>query len=760
MNHNDAGLLEPVTYYTHTIRADHNVSDRQRIWARYSFYKRASNYNNYLGSIATGEWFKFMAKQAALDDVYTITPTLVLNVRYGYNRFIRTSQTNPGSVGMDLTTLGFSSQYNSLFSDAARRFPGIGMSGYFGTAHQDFWRPCDTHSPTAILTKQWGAHSVKGGMELRVYRENSTFYGNDAIGRFTFDGTWTKATNVASAPSPAMGHSVAALLLGLPTSGQASRLATYAEQSPTWGVFVQDDWRVGPKLTVNLGLRWEYEGPLTERYNRSVTGFDPNYVQPIQAAAQLAYAAAPLAELPASQFKVMGGDMFAGVGGQSRGLYQTSKKHFMPRVGFAYQLREKTVVRGGYGIFFGFLGQRRSDVVQDGFNAPTDYVPTNNGGLTFDNFLSNPFPSGMKDPVGAALGGQTFLAQNLNPFNPNPLAPYNQRWQLGFQHEFQGGFVADMAYVGNRGTHIEIYRNINTTPIQYLSTAVFRDQAAITKLSGNVSNPFKGLLPGTTLNGSTIARERLLQPYPEFGSITTTTNQGYTWYHSLQVSLQKRFSKGYTLMAAYTFSKFMQATEYLNAADPMPLETISDQDTPHRISVSGIWELPFGKGKPLGANLDPVLSRIIGGWQLQAMYVYQSAYPIDFSTANTVYVGGNVEDLRLQRSEQTPAHWFNTAGFVTASAQNIDTARQLRVFPRRFGFLRGDPLNNWDASILKNIAITEGKNIQFRFELINALNHPNFNNFPDVNPTSSTFGKVSSIQNYARRAQLTLKFVF
>jgi hypothetical protein len=755
-NHYDIGLLEPVSYYTHTIRADHNVSDRQRIWGRYSFYKRISHYNDYLGSAATGEWFQFLAKQWAIDDVYTLSPTMVLNARFGYNRFVRFSVANPASFGMDLTSLGFSSAYQNAVTQAVvTRFPGINMNGYIGTNHDDFWMPCDIISPIAILTKQAGAHSVKAGFELRAYRQNRNEYGNNYVGRFNFDATWTRNQNtggVNPAGTP-LGHSVAALLMGLPTTATVARPASYAQQSLTYGVFIHDDWKVSPKLTLNIGLRYEYEGPLTERYDRTVTGFDPNFVQPVEAAAKAAYAANPLAELPASAFTVRGGDLFASVGGQSRGAYLTSKKNFMPRFGFAYQLNQKTVLRGGYGIFFGFLGSRRFNVVQDGFSRTTDFVATNNGYLTPANFLADPFTSGILSPVGAADGGKTNITQSLSPFQTQPLAPYNQRWQLGVQHEFSGGVVLDVGYVGNRGTRIGLSKNLNVTPAQYMSTSLFRDQAAITKLGGNVANPFLNLLPGTTMNGSTIARERLLRPYPEYVNVNMTNNQGYSWYHALQGSVQKRFTKGFTILGTYTFSKFMQATEYLNQQDLMPIEIISDVDTPHRVSISSIWELPFGKGKPVGANVN-------SGWQVQGMFVFQSSRPINFGTGNTSFFGDINSVVNTgERRVGTDGPWFNTDSFVTSSALQIDTGRQLRTFPFRFGFLRWDKLKNLDASLMKKTQITEGKEFEFRFELINATNTPNFAS-PDTNPTSSNFGRVTAAQNYARRAQLTMKFVF
>ncbi len=749
----EPNLPEAITYFTHTIRGDHVVSDKQRIFARYSFYTRDSNYNNYLHSIATGEWFKFFSNNATFDDVYTLSPTMVLNVRYGYNRFVRTSTANPGGFGMDYTALGFPKSYNDGIGADIRRFPGINMSGYTGTNHSDFWRPIDTHALVANLNKVVGSHSLKTGLEFRAYRENSKFYGNDASGRFNFDGNWTGGPlDNSSRPNPPLGLSVAAFLLGLPTSGSVTRLASYAEQSTNWGIYIHDDWKANSKLTLNIGLRWEYEGPLTERFDRSVRGFDPSFVQPVETAAKAAYARSPFAELPAAQFQVKGGLNFAAVDGNPRALYETPKINFMPRFGFAYQLRPRTVIRGGFGIFFGFLGQRRGDVVQHGYDGITTLVPTNDNGLTWIATLSNPFPTGIQEAKGASEGGKTFLDQNITFFNPKPGLPYMQRWELSFQRELPGGIVADASYLGNRGTRLEMNRNINAVPNQYYSSSAVRDVAWYNNLTTNVPNPFAGLLPGLGLNSTTVQKNRLLRPYPQFGTITSTTNQGYSWYHALLLGLQKRFSKGYTLAVNYTFSKFMQASEYLNAADPMPTEVISDMDTPHRISLSSIYEFPFGTGRKYLANAHPVLRGIAGGWQVQGMYVFQSGRPIGF--ASSIFYGG---DIRLPKEQQTPDRWFNTSGFDKASLTQFGW--NLRYFPLRFATVRPDPLNNWDLSLLKNTRIAEGKNLQVRFEFLNAMNHPNFV-APNTTTTSSLFATAIGTQNYPRNIQLTAKFVF
>lgn len=758
-------MVERAIYASHTIRIDHNISDVHRLFGRASWYDRNSDYNNYFDNIATGQEFKFISRQATIDDVYTFNATTVLNMRYGYNRFIRVDQGNSGSLGLDLTSLGFPSAYNNLISPDIRRFPRLDITGYQGTGVGGEFRPNDTHSFSVTLNKALNKHALKWGVEFRSYRENDFFYANNQTGQFNFDGTWTKGPLDNSPTSPgALGQSFAQFLLGLPsTSSFVANPASYAEQSTTWGLFIHDDWKVNNRLTLNLGLRYEVEGAMTERFNRSVKGFDYSAVQPFEAAAQAAFRAsqgtAANATPEVSNFLVRGGLTFAS--SDDRGLYSTPKKNFMPRIGIAFQLDDKTVIRTGYGIFFGFLGQRRGDVIQAGFSQNTSLNVTLDNGLTFLETLSNPFSTGIVKPVGTAAGTQTFLGQSISFFNPNPDTPYMQRWELSVQRQF-GGFVAEAAYVGNRGTHIEISRNINATPNQYLSTSPTRDQARIDYLSKLVPNPFVNLMPSTasaTFRSTTIARERLLRPFPQFDSVTTTTNDGYSWYHSLQMRLDKRFANGYTMGVSYTYSKFMEATELLNAGDLRPAETISSDDRPHRMTVSGIYELPFGQGRRLWADTNPVVSRIISGWQINGIYAYQSG-PAIGNWGNVIY-NGNLGDITLPRDLQSAQKWINTNGFEKDTAKQL--ASNVRTFPLRFGFLRADYINNFDLGVFKNTRITEGTSLQFRTEFLNAFNTPLlFTSQINLNPTQAAFGSLTATaqENYARRIQFSLKLLF
>jgi hypothetical protein len=308
-------------------------------------------------------------------------------------------------------------------------------------------------------------------------------------------------------------------------------------------------------------------------------------------------------------------------------------------------------------------------------------------------------------------------------------------------------------------------------PTKYLNTDNSRTAAMNannTFLTGSVANPFAGLLPGSSLNNPTIARSQLLRPYPQFLDIRTTNNDGESWYHSGQLGLQKRFSKGYTLGLSYTYSHWMQATEYLNPGDAEPTKMISDLDVPHRLSVSGIFDLPFGKGRRFLSNADGIVNALVGGWQVQGVYTYQSGFPIPFGTFNLAtgvtsgdlfYNGGDVSI-----GDPTTDRWFNTDAFtsiLSGPATNATPVNHRRTAPYRFEEARRDSINNIDLSLIKDFVLKRDVRLQLRAEFINVFNEAYFPN-PVAGATSSTFGQISASNqaNYARRAQIGVKVVF
>ncbi|HEY0461526.1 MAG TPA: TonB-dependent receptor [Pyrinomonadaceae bacterium] len=766
----DSTLAETTQPYdNYTFRIDQNITDKNHLFVRGSVYNRNSLYNRYTDSPYVGVNFVFKARQGVIDDVHTFNSTTFLNVRYGYNRFIRGQDQQGDAQGFDLTQLGFAANYNSLIPEAVRRFPRFDFPSntVLSNGMSNEYRPVTTHSFAATLNKIISTHALKFGSELRIYREDDSFASNDQTGQFGFDNSYTRQNSDAGTDFNGL-QAFASFLLGLPSTQAIVRRADYSEYSKNLGIFAQDDWKVNKRLTLNMGLRYEIETPLVERQNKSVSGFDLGYSQPIEATVRQRLTTTPVTGVDGqpinpSTFNVKGGLLFAGLDGGS-GLYETPKNVFLPRFGAAYQINEKTVIRAGFGLFAGFLGERRGDVIQPGYTRTTTLGTTTlASGATIPNSIST-FPNvTILEPVGNAQGKQSGLGTGISFFNQNPEVSKQFRYQVGVQRQLPWGFVVEAMYVGNYGFNIEIAKNINALPNQYLNTDSSHTAAQTSNnalLAQTVANPFAGLLPGTSFNNGTIARSQLLRPFPEFGDITTTVNDGKSWYHSGQFTVNKRMSQGLTFGLAYTWSKWLQATEFLNAGDAAPTKMISDQDSPHRVSLSYIYELPFGKGKSFLSN-NSVLDRFVGGWQFQGIYQFQVGFPIRL--ANDAFLTGAA--LSIPASGRSTVKWFNTGGFVNvldgATAVNARPDSHLRTLPFFFTELRRDNINNVDFSFLKNTRINEKMRIQFKLDIINAFNEPYFP-APAVNPTANTFGTISASNqdNYARRIQYGIKFLF
>ena len=763
-NYQRPEMKEETEYGSHTVRIDHVLTGNQRMYGRVSWYDRNSNYNNYFDNLSTGQWFRFISRQVALDHVYTVNSTTVLNLRFGYDRFLRGDQGNPENLGFDLTELGFPASYANAIPDDLRKFPRFDITGYQGTGVAGEDRPIENHTFIATLNKVKGSHSFRTGMEFRRYQETSIQSPPTMTGQFNFGDTWVRGP-LDNSPVPPRGGSVAAFLLGLPeNSSFVQRAPGYKESSSTTGIYLQDDWRIGSRLTLNLGVRYEVETPLVEAENRTARGFDAAASQAFEAAARAAYTASqatsPTPELPPSQFEVKGGLTFPGQNGEPDGLYDTPKGNVMPRLGFAYKLGERTVLRGGYGMYYGFLGQRRGDVQQIGFSQNTPLNVSTDNGLTFMETLSNPFRGGVLDPAGASAGIATFLGQNITYFDPSPKSPRNQRWQIGVQRELAASWVAEARYVGNYGSQLETARNINGMPNEFLSTSPTRDDVRNNYLTAQVPNPFAGLMPASApagFRGATIQRQQLLRPYPHFADVNTSTNEGESWYHALQVSLERRFSRGYTFNVGYTWSRFEEAIAFLNPGDASPVREISDFDSPHRVVLSGIVELPFGRGRRFGSNANPVVDRIIGGWQISGIYQYQTGRPV--GNFGNLLLTGSVDDIGIPNSQRSLERWFNVDAFNRVAAQQL--ASNVRTFPLRFDSVRFDDINNVDLSLLKNTTVTGPVRLQFRLEALNAFNHPQFPT-PNITATQAAFGSIvaSTQENYARRIQAMVKVLF
>ena len=736
-------------------RFDYNISDRHKLFYNFRHNYRVEDRNNLYHNIATGNLLNRINWGTMVDDVYTFSPTTVLNTRLNWTRF--TEANDKPSAGYDFTKLGFPSYIAAASQRLVMPIVDLNQMTDWGDNAGDR-TPYDIFQMFVSLTKIQGRHSLKMGTDIRESRESSVSYGNSG-GQYIFREDYVKGPLDNSTAAP-LGQDVASLVLGYPTGGSFNINASRTQQAKYWATFIQDDFRPRSNLTINFGLRYEGDLGTTERFNRSVAGFDANATSPIAAAAQAAYAKNPVnGGLAASQFLVKGGLLFEGQNGKY--VYNTKRGYFSPRFGFAWTpggAGKGTVIRAGMGVFVASIGTQ--GVNQPGFSSSSTVLSS----ATTSNLrpavtLDNPFPTGIQQPTGSAAGLATFLGQSITFYNPNPLNPYSIRWNFDIQRSIGKGMVFEIGYTGNHAVHLTIDQALNYTPAQYLSTSPVRDQAVIDRNSTNVANPFAGLLPGTNLNGSTIGFTQLLQQYPQFvGSTTGVTmsasNASSSYFHALQMRLEKRFANGFQFLANYQFGRTIARDNYLNPFGPLEKRP-ADIDRPHRIVTSFSYELPFGKGKPVLGSLSgyggAVVNRIVGGWVINAINSYESGGPVG-SWGDIIYLGGP-----LNYDPTNVDHTFDTKQFNTNSAQQL--SNHVRTFPSRFSNLRLPPTNNVDASIIKNTRIKERFALQFRTEFFNAFNHPVFNG-PQLTPTNSAFGTISGVYNLERHIQMALRLTF
>jgi len=390
---------------------------------------------------------------------------------------------------------------------------------------------------------------------------------------------------------------------------------------------------------------------------------------------------------------------------------------------------------------------------QPGFFQSTPLVATLDGFLTPSATLSNPFPEGVLQPVGNALGLDTFLGQSVNFYNPNVGGSYSVRWSMTVQQALNPNLMLEVGYLGNRAIRLTGDRGLNWVPGNLFSTRPVRDQPVIDRLTANVANPFQGLLPGTNLNGSTVQLQQLARGFPQFigdsGVTMGSDNFGSSCFHSLQARLERRLARGFSYMVNYQFSRLIERRSYLNPFDTAPEKRIANEDRPQRLVASGLLELPFGAGRALASN-SGALNRVIGGWMVSGSYTYAQEAPLTWG--NVIYNGGalNYDGRNVDAA-------FDTSRFNTVPAQQL--LWNIRGFPSRFNTYRRDATNNFDISILKNTQLRESVRLQFRAEFFNALNHVNFD-MPQASPTNSNFGRITRQYNLPRTTQLALRLIW
>jgi hypothetical protein len=737
------------------LRVDHNVNSKERVYARWSWsdFTQVRTANAIPGLGGDHRDGGKLSNGGVIDSVTTLNSSTLLNMRASLSYW--RELIGPADFGFTTAQWGWP---DSLVAQLTKRtlLPSISVAGAttLGNASSNI-----TFEPTTVLSLQpnivmiRGKQTIKAGLDYRqtLYTQYRPSADRASL---SFDQGFTRSDYLTQ--DALSGNGAASLLLGYAGSGSAGFTANPFFQWIYTAPWVQDDIKLTRKLALNLGLRWDITSPVTERYNRLNRDFFADQVNPISS---------KIDQTKFPGMKVYGGIGFAGQGGLSRSPFNSDLNNFQPRIGAAYQLNSKTVLRGGWAIFY--LAPTDSGLTS-GFSQNTPFVATQDSGRTPFNTITNPFPTGLIQPSGANAGMGTFIGQGVTYANTKSRNPYVHQFSLGIQRELPGHINAEASYVGSRTMAALVSNSINSLSVANLALGDPSKGGDPNYLNQQVPNPFQDLLPGTTINGPTVARSQLLRPFPLFTGVTVTDlNVGRIWYNSLQVSVQKRYSHGLTFSANYTFSKNIQATSYVNATDAAPTRVLTSFDRPQRFAFTPSYELPFGPGRHFLNSSNGVVKRLVGGWQVLANTVYQSGAPMGVPSNVWVIGDPHLENPTWDRLFKTG--YIDSTGIVRnvlAGEQPVFAVRtpnSLQTTPARWGNLRDRWATTYDASVIKNTRIREGMNCQFRFEAFNALNTPVFSSDPNLTPTSTNFGKIirdNGQNNAARSLQFGFRFMF
>jgi len=792
------------TYSNEFGRVDYNISPRDHIFYDFRHNHRTQVKNNFFGNDATGTTLLRENYGSTVDNVFTINSSTILDTRLNWTYFNEVHGTpaqiyNAATVGLPTgLSGGTKSQLPCVLFGATSINPSIGSTscGTSSTTYQTLGDNTSALDPTtsyqvfADIVKTIGRHTLKLGFDGRQYRLSVQNFGN-SDGSMEFGSSFVTSGTAATA-APTFGGDLASFYFGLPSSGSLDNNVRADYHSYYTGSFLQDDWRVSDKLTINLGIRFDIDTPFREKAGKTVNGFSTTAVNSASVAAAAKYALAPNATV--GTLNTLGGLTFPNT--SNGAVYATNSGFVSPRIGFSFSPDSKTVLRGGFGIFvqpetlasLNPQGTYSSNALSnnEGFSASTSFVATTNNYLTPANTLSNPFPNGFTVPVGAAGGASTFLGQSISFLAPVQHDPYSERYDLGLQRSLTNSTLLELLYVGNHSLHLPVAtQNLNAVRLQNLAFGPYRNQNLANAYTATVANPFAGLIPnGTgTVNSATVPVSNLLVPFPQFGTnAVTEQNQtiGQSYFNSAIVHVEQRAKHGLTLTANFSYSKLIEADTFLNDEDTSVTRRVSPFDHTYHFTTGATYELPFGHGKAFSFGGSRLLDEVFGGFVVNAIYQYQTGPPVEFSADIPLQPGVTLRQITNQTrntslsTSGTPA--LSTSKFVTGNSTTCATANacdgtvfingqysnHYRTLPQTLSWVRGDGFNNMDASVLKNFHFTEKTYVQLRFETFNTLNHAVFATPNVSSATASTFGYITAVaaNSQPRQIQLGGRFVF
>jgi hypothetical protein len=752
------------------IKINENVSEQNRFFVRFSQHYLTNLPAVYFPSaIELAENNQNQTNTGtniAVDYTHIFSPTFLTEARYGFSRML-VDETSL-SEGFNPTQLGFPS-YIAQNANALS-FPLIKATDYMNLG-----TPGSTpaiiaaNEHTASVNNTWivNTHTLNFGFQLEVPQLN-TLQDNEEDGSYCFAVSLTQGPNPLAASSTA-GNGFATFLLGIGSGAYELDYKDVSTTSRSYALYLQDDWRVRSKLTLNLGLRWDLTTPRTERYNR-MDYFDPTAVSAI--ASEVANAPGA-SDCPACAH-LEGGLEFVGVNGASRSQFPTEWTNFGPRVGLAYQVAKNTVIRGGYGIFYygGGIEGAAGTVGTDGFSAITDYVGSENG-LTPTDYISNPFPTGFVQPTGNTEGLATAIGSTITDPYYNSKIPYVEEWNFDIQQQLPGSLLVSASYVGSHG--VQLPEGGEGETWDQIPPAAL---ALGTALKQSVPNPFYGLIATGSLSSPTVPLSDLEAPFPQFTPLEVDYPIGSdSVFNSFQLKVERRFTSGLSLLAAYTDEKMLDdygfisnegiSVDHQNLYDLDADYSVDQNDVSQDLSVAAVYQLPFGQGHRFGSGWGRLTDAFLGGWQTNGILTLQTGNPIYLTATNTSDSGNPTERPNYNPSAAgcalSPAlsgsavsrigEWFNTACFTQPAPFTFGNVG--RTLPN----VRAPGVNNLDFSVFKNFRLGERFTLQFHAEAFNIFNRVQFG-VPNQTLGSLSFGEITTQANTPRELQFALKLLF